>query len=72
MAEEKNPNEHQGNDNFIFLAHLLRDIFFCLFFELDQLCIFLFFFFSSFLKQKRKSSFMAIYSYGFPSGHVWM
>ena len=67
MAEEKNPNERQGNDNFIFLAHLLRDIFSVFFLNLTS-----YVFFSSFLKQKRKSSFMAIYSYGFPSGHVWM
>ena len=42
MAGEKNPNEHQGNDTFILLAYLLRDISFVFFFELDQLCIFLF------------------------------
>ena len=60
MAGEKNPNEHQGNDTFILLAYLLRDISFVLFLNLTS-----YVFFSSFLKQKRKSSLMAIVIYKF-------
>ena len=56
MAGERNPDEYQGNDDFTLLAYLLGDFFSVFFLNLTS-----YVFFSSFLKQKRKSSLMAIY-----------